>query len=151
MVKINDLALSPVPIFPNCKTIDIQDHFQNFSTPTQIYISLKKIDNLGVDLYILDRNIASRRRLKSELLAYTGPTLTNPHLMEKVKNEEHILKMTQTKDAAEDKSNGCQDYPNEKYQTFGDCEAEFVHGQMLGEGVMPFWATDNLDEVTSIR
>ena len=69
----------------------------------------------------------------------------------RVNKERHILKITQTKDAAEDTSNGCQDYPNEKYQTFSDCDTEFVHGQMSVEGVMPFWATDNLDEVTTIR
>ena len=67
------------------------------------------------------------------------------------KQERHILKITQTQDAAEDESNGCQDYPNDKYQTFSDCDTEFVHQEMLGEGVMPFWATDNLEEVTKIR
>ena len=149
----SDLELSPIPIFPNCKTIDIQDYFQNFSAPTQIFLSLKRIENLGVDLYILDRNVASRRPFKSELLAYTGPTLTNPHLMQIVKDEKHILRITQTKDAAEDESNGCQDYPNGNYQTYSDCDADFVHKQILVEveGVMPFWATDNLNKVTAFR
>ena len=142
--------MSPVPTFPNCKTLDIQNYFPNFSTPIQIFIYIKKIDNLGVDLYVIDRHVSSRRSLKSELLAYTGPDVANSNL-EKVRKKRYILKMTQTKDAAEDESIGCQDYPNEKYQTFSDCDMEFVHGQMLGEGVMPFWATDNLDEVTSIR
>ena len=59
--------------------------------------------------------------------------------------------MTQTIDATEDESHGCQSYPNEQYQTFSDCDMEFVHEQMSLEGVMPFWATDNLDEVTAIR
>ena len=145
-----DLVLSPVPSFPNCKTIDIQKLFQKWYMPKQIFISLNKIKNFGVDLYIIDRNVASRRSLKSEILAYSGPTLTHNNLKRTAKKK-LMLKMAQIKDAAEDESNGCQDYPNEKYPTFSDCDAEFVHEQMLGEGVMPFWATDDLDEVTAIR
>ena len=146
----SDLVLSPVPSFPNCKTIDIHKHFPKMIAPKQIFIKLNKIKNLGVDLYILDKHFASKRLLKSEFLAYSGPTLSHNNLKRPAKKR-YTLKMTQIKDAAEDDSNGCQDYPNEKYQTFSDCDAEFVYEQMLGEGVMPFWATDNLDEVTSIR
>ena len=57
-----------------------------------------------------------------------------------------ILKITQTKDAEEDESNGCKDYPNQRFKTFGECDGHFVHEQMRGEGLMPFWATDNLEE-----
>ena len=120
------------------------------NTPKQIFISLNQIKNLGVELSILDKNIASRRSLKSDLLVYSGPTPAHSNLNHAAVKS-YILKIIQTKNAAEDESNDCQDYPNEKYQTFSDCDAEFVHDQMLGEGVMPFWATDNLDEVTSIR
>ena len=77
-VKGVDLDLGPVPSYPNCKKIDIQKHFPNLYAPTQIFINLEKIKNLGVDLYILDRHVASRRSFKSELLAYSGPTLSNP-------------------------------------------------------------------------
>ena len=58
------------------------------------------------------------------------------------------MKITQTKDAEEDESNGCKDYPNQRFKTFGECDGHFVHEQMRGEGLMPFWATDNLEEVT---
>ena len=151
VVNGSDLNFSRVPSFPNCKTIDILELIPKCDAPTQIFVQLKGIKNLGVDLYMLDRHVASKRSLKSELLAYDGPTLTNPKLISVAKLEKHILKITQTKDLAEDESNGCQDYPNEKYQTFSDCDMQFVHEQMLDEGVMPFWATDNLDEVTGKR
>ena len=151
IVKGVDLDLSPIPSFPNCKTIDIQRHFPNLYAPKQIFIKFKNISkNLGVELYMLDINLASRRSLKSQLLAYSGPILVNSKLA-RIKEEKYILKITQTKEAEENKNTGCQDYPNEEYQTFSDCDAEFVHEQMLGEGVMPFWATNNLDEITAFR
>ena len=103
-----------------------------------------------MDLYLLDKNFASQRSVKSELSAYIGPRLTNPDLIT-TKQERLILRITQTKDAAEDESNGCQNYPMEKFQTFKECDAHFVNKQMREEGLMPFWATDNLEEVTVLR
>ena len=144
------LVLNTVPSYPNCKTLDIFDYFSKALVPTQVFIDLKRADNLGVDLYLLDKKFASKRSVKSELSAYIGPRLTNPDLITS-KEERLILKITQTKDAAEDESNGCQDYPIETFQTFKDCDAHFVNKQMRIEGVMPFWATDNIEEVTVLR
>ena len=143
-----DLVLNSVPQFPNCMTIDIHEHFSKMDVPRQVFIRLKKVKNMGIDVYLLDKNLASKRTIKSELLAYTGPTLTNPDLEIVSKTERFILKITQSKDAEEDDSNGCVDYPNQRFETFGECDGHFVHEQMIGEGIMPFWATDNLDEVT---
>ena len=58
---------------------------------------------------------------------------------------------TWTVQAGEDESNACLDYPIENFQTFKDCDAHFVNKQMREAGVMPFWATDNLEEVTAFR
>ena len=143
-----DLVLNSVPQFPNCITIDLHEHFSKRDVPRQVFIRLKKVKNLGIDIYLLDKNFASKRSIKSELLAYTGPILTNPDLEIVSKTERFILKITQTKDAEEDESNGCVDYPNKRFKTFGECDGHFVHEQMRGEGIMPFWATDNLEEVT---
>ena len=146
----SDLVLSNVPSYPNCKTVDIFDYFSKSLVPTQVFFVLKRTENLGVDLYLLDKNLESKRSVKSELSAYIGPRLTNPDLITS-KWERLILRITQTKDAPEDESNGCLDYPIEKFQTFKECDANFVNKEMREEGVMPFWATDNLEEVTAFR
>ena len=145
-----DLVLSPVPNYPNCKIFDLHEHFSknDIPSPRQVFFRLKKVANLGINIYLLDKNFATKRSLKSELLAYSGPTLTNPDLGNITKTERIILKITQTKDAEEDESNGCKDYPNQRFKTFSECDGHFVHEQMRGEGLMPFWATDNLEEVT---
>ena len=146
----SNLALNTVPSYPNCKTLDLFDYLPKILVPTQVFIYIKKTDNLLVDLYLLDKNFASKRSVKSELFAYNGPKLTSPDLKTS-KWERLILKITQIKDAAEDESNSCQDYPIEKFQTFKECDAHFINKQMRNEGVMPFWATDNIEEVTALR
>ena len=148
MIKGIDLELSFVPQYPNCITIDLYEHFSKRDVPRQVLIRLKKVKNMGIDLYLLDKNFATKRSIKSQLLAYTGPILTNPNLEKISKIERFILKITQTKDAEEDDSNGCVDYPNQRFKTFGECDGHFVHEKMKGEGIMPFWATDDLEEVT---
>ena len=146
----SDLVLNTVPSYPNCKTVDIFDYFSKSLVPTQVFFVFKKTDNLGVDLYLLDKKFESKRSVKAELSAYIGPRLTNPDLKTS-KWDRLILRITQTKDAPEDDSNGCLDYPIEKFQTFKECDAHFVNKQMREEGVMPFWATDNLEDVTAFR
>ena len=143
-----DLELSFVPQYPNCITIDLHEHFSERDVPRQVFIRLKKVKNMGIDIFLLDKSFASKRSIKSQLLAYTGPILTNPELGSKSKTERFILKITQTKDSEEDESKGCVDYPNQRFKTFSECDGRFVHEQMIGEGIMPFWATDNLEEVT---
>ena len=76
----SDDVFKPVPSYPNCKTTDILDFFPQTLVPTQVFVDLKRTQNFGVDLYLLDKNFASKRSVKPELSAYTGPTLTNPDL-----------------------------------------------------------------------
>ena len=149
IINGTDLELSSVLQFPNCITIDLQKHFSKSDVlPRKVFIKLKPVKNMGIDVYLLDKNLASKRSIQSQILAYTGPIPTNPNLESISKTERFILKITQTKDAEEDKSNGCGEYPNKKFETFGECDGHFVHKQMIGEGIMPFWATDNIEEVT---
>ena len=143
-----ELELSYVPQYPNCITIDLHEHFSKSEVPRKVLIKLKPVKNMAIDVYLLDKRLASKRSIQSQLLAYTGPIPTNPDLEKFPKTERFILKFTQTKDAEEDESNGCVEYPNKRFKTFSECDGHFVHEYMKGEGIMPFWATDNLEEVT---
>ena len=48
----------------------------------------------------------------------------------------------------EDKSKNCVNYPHEKYETYSDCEDDFVASN-LPPGIVPIWFTNNTDEVTT--
>ena len=131
-------------------TFDLYEYFPKTVVPTQVLFYLKRTDNFAINIYLLDKNDASKRSLKSQLLAYDGPTVTSRNMMVS-KKERFILKFNQIKHSEADKSNGCQEYPNKRFETFGDCDKQYVYKQMKDEGVMPFWATDNIKEVTSLR
>ena len=48
----------------------------------------------------------------------------------------------------EDISKNCVDYPHGKYETYNDCDEDFVASN-LPHGLVPIWFTNNTEEVTS--
>ena len=62
------------PEFPSCQTIDILKYFNlKAAAPRQIFFQFRRVRNLGVYLYIKDRNKALKRPLKgreNQLLTY---------------------------------------------------------------------------------
>ena len=44
----------------------------------------------------------------------------------------------------------CRNYPTEEFSSFGDCDAQFVRREVEAAGLVPFWATRDLAEVTNI-
>ena len=46
----------------------------------------------------------------------------------------------------------CTIYPNENYSDYKTCDEQYVY-QLIknGSNNMPFWATDNISEITTLR
>ena len=62
------------------------------------------------------------------------------------------LRATQNKYAEEDKTNPCSKYPNKEFRSYRDCDEKFVNRVMKTKWhLMPFWATDNMSDVTEER
>ena len=82
-----NIQWSLVPLYPECQALDLLDYF-NFtgkSTPQIIEIDVWNLENYGVSVYLLERNKAlTRRTLKSNLLAYSGPVIENKNLKDSI-------------------------------------------------------------------
>ena len=48
----------------------------------------------------------------------------------------------------EDISKNCVNYPHEKYETYSDCDDDFVASN-LPQGIPPIWFANNTEEVTT--
>ena len=65
IVPSKDIRLTHVPEFPACKTIDIANYFDsNVASTKQIWFTFYRLKNLGVSLYVVDKNKALKRPLK---------------------------------------------------------------------------------------
>ena len=145
-----DIKWNLVPTFPACQSIEIQDYLNNV-TPLQLWFSFNKMNNIGVDLYLEDRHSVVGRRVKSSVFAYLGSRITIENLANPV-YQEIIVDIKQNYDSELNPDKNCKDYPNKNFQSFKSCDEKAVHNRMKRVfGIMPFWATNNLSEVTTYK
>ena len=118
----------------------------------QIFILVLKHDNLGISIYLEDKNKALKRPLKTSMLDYSGPDISNPDIS-KPRKEKVILRIFQSLDSELDKDKNCVNYPNEKYSSYVECDESYVYNQFATKykPVLPFWAVKDLKKVTSLR
>ena len=55
--------------------------------------------------------------------------------------------ISQEQYSPEDPANPCVNYPTEQYESYADCDDQFVR-RSLPPGLKPFWAVDNISEAT---
>ena len=76
-------------------------------------------------LYVDDNIRALRKRiLKSNILSYSGPPLQIKNLFD-AEVLKVMISLEQFIDSEEDASK--QNYPNENYETYKDCDEEYVY------------------------
>ena len=142
-----------LPQFPACYSIDLSKYFDMKAVvPKQIFIDVSRHDNLGISFYFEDKDKTLKRPLKASMLDYSGPDISNPDLT-KLSKEKVILKIFQSIDSELDKDKNCVNYPNETYSSYAECDEKYVYNQFATKykPVVPFWATKDLNEVTSLR
>ena len=76
-----NITWEPLAQYKSCQYLDVAQYF-NFDefTPIQIYIYVKKVENMRVAYYFEDQNLVARRRQKTNMLSYIGPIFENADL-----------------------------------------------------------------------
>ena len=59
-----------------------------------------------------------------------------------------VFIISQEEYSPEDPANPCVNYPTEEYESYADCDDQFVK-QTLPPDLRPFWAVDNISEATN--
>ena len=152
-IKGHQIKWKPAPLYPDCQLLDIKDDLgYNFTeTPHSIQFVLPERQNTAFYVHVLQKEKAPRKRhLKRNFLAYTGPKIESLDLM-KPKAVRMIIGISQFKYLERKGIHNCHNYPNKKFKTFQDCDEDFIKDKMKSFGLMPFWATDNMEEVTRRR
>ena len=140
------------PVFPACKSLDIAPILKNENiTPMEIAFEFYKIENIGLFLYIEDRNKDLKRPLKSAKLSYSGPSISNKNLNSPTR-QSLILSVSQSIDSPYDKGKNCRIYPQNGFASYGECDKDFVSKEYHKKyKLIPFWLTENMEEVTKLR
>ena len=64
---------------------------------------------------------------------------------------QYALRIKQNVFLEEDKTKNCRVYPNDEFSTYSQCDQAMVRRYVREEmpGIMPFWLSDHLDNVTT--
>ena len=81
---------------------------------------------------------------------YTGPSMIIDDLSKAV-GLSYILTLYQTIDSEFDLQKNCRNYPNDEFVEYKDCDDKFMQQELLEDGLIPFWATNDYSNVTKIR
>ena len=71
------------------------------------------------------------------------------------RNEKHnhfsnyIMKIKKNVFVEEDKTKNCRNYPNLDFESYKDCDFQYMRNKVKEMNLMPPWLTDDLDNVTS--
>ena len=151
---------SKIPIYPECNTLDLFDYF-DFSnvTPLKIIFLIENTTDIGLGVYIEERNKVLKRRLSSSnILSYSGPALETKNLS-LGRDIKAVISLSQIIDLEEDEEKRCKNYPrtdwHNKNLTFLDynaCDMEYAYQYLKKHyNLTPFWATNNISEVTALK
>ena len=149
----SDIKWSKIPIYPECQTLDLVQYFDlNKIIPYEIIFNFFNVTNIGVTLHIEERIKALQRRRSSlNILAYSGPKIGNSDLSSG-RFVKTIMRLSQVINLEEEEKHHCKNYPNGGFQEYADCDADFVYKTFKEKyGVIPFWVTDNMTEVTGLK
>ena len=61
-----------------------------------------------------------------------------------------MISVSQNIYSEKDKETFCRNYPTSQWINYRQCDEDFVHQEMKKRNIVPFWATNNMSEVTSI-
>ena len=141
-----------MPQFPSCQGFDPREYFNLDSyTPLQIFIDVAQEYNMGVSFYFEDNNKSLRRKQKSNILSYTGPSFKNLNLFDPIYME-GIFQLSQTINSEKDPSKKCKNYPYNGFKSYYNCDEEHLYKLFSTKyKIMPPWVAKYIDEVTNLR
>lgn len=140
--------------FPNCQVLDLHDYFdmRNF-TPSMVCLGVKPVEGVSFTLLLEERAKQSPRALKSMIKSYSGyvPSIENLGIMRDI---EYLVVLSQTIFDEKDERNPCKNYPHDEFQSYGDCDFDFVRDKVRNlTDIIPFWASTSrtLEDVEKLR
>ena len=134
--------------------MNLNEYFDlNEYTPKELDIFFGSVENIGITLNLIEQNKVATMTLLNNYLSYTGPLIEISDLInEKGRQIEIIVQLSQDIKTEGDEESKCRNYPNENHLDYNACDQAYVQ-EFIQEkfNITPFWATDDLDNVTTIR
>ena len=137
-----------VPLYPACQVLDFQKYLDSRDNPLLITFDFNPIPNIGIKIYLEEKNKIHHRTMKQNALSYFGPELKNINL-EKIKYIKAIIKIVQRENLENYDKKQCKNYPADNFETYNDCDKVYMKKIIKNKfNITPFWMAENLEEIT---
>ena len=147
----SELKWSTYDQYPSCQIIDLSSERRisnkpldqiiiffnwNLFSPDSLILERKKY---CVEVFILDKQLKTRRFAKSLMMSYQGPKLsfTDPE------ETKLMLKLYQTLSAVSGDDGSCQNYPNHDYNSYEECDTDYAKKIFANYGLTPYWLSSD--------
>ena len=113
--------------------------------------SNSSLSNKSLEIIPLDRSLFTDRNLKDTKLYYSGYNIELEKDAPFGSSDDYVLELQQNIFLRHDLSKNCVDYPTNKYESYNDCDKDFVLTTLAkhyGPNFLPIWATFDLENVT---
>ena len=150
-----DIKWSSAFKYPHCQSIDLTDYSvtKNIS-PLILWVMFNEsyVKDMSLSMFIEERNMDSMRNIDSNKDMFIGSPLMRKNMSEDIQYE-MLLSLSQTIYSELDPEAECVNYPNGKFQSYGDCDLFSIQQELKRnyENLIPFWATKTLTSVTTLR
>ena len=105
----------------------------------------------SLEIIPLDRSLFTDRNLKDTKLYYSGYNIELEKGVPFGSSDDYVLELQQNIFVRDDLSKNCVDYPTKRYESYNDCDKDFVLttlAEHYGQDFLPIWATFHLENVT---
>ena len=133
------------PNYPhNCYTLDISNH-TGVGLIQTIYFYFKSPNRETVKIFAQGKGgIQTSRDVYDNMLLASGDAIaTTPGSLTK-----YVLKISQNIFVEEDESKNCRNYPNEDFDSYANCDDNYMQSLCDEAGLLPIWLTDDLNKAT---
>ena len=102
------------------------------------------MESYHIDLNVIGQEMNTNRDITEHFFYSTGDSMKARSGME----TKFVMEISENIYNEQDKSKNCQNYPNENFASYFDCEEHFVQEICKSYGVAPIWLFGDLKNVT---
>ena len=147
---VDKVTLDKINWVYECHTLNLSN-VADLNSMESIGVNFKHADdinlgnNISVELRVRGKTLKSQRDIQEHRLYASGDDLKLTKLNQFAS---YIMKIKKNVFVEEDKTKNCRNYPNLDFESYEDCDFQYMRSKVKEMNLMPPWLTDDLDNVT---
>ena len=134
----------------NCRSLVLSDVPELEGKDIQsLYLYVGDLGNHDLHVNLKGRTLECRRNINENSFDSIGDDIIiQKSVQEYNQTKSYLVEIAQRQFVEEDPTNECRNYPNQEYDTYEDCDNQFIRNTL--PGLTPIWMTGNFSAVSTL-